>query len=36
MGTFVFAFVSQHTSHGVYRSMKERTLENWKVVSSVR
>ena len=35
MGTFVFAFVSQHTSHGVYNSMAERTVGRWKIVSSV-
>lgn len=35
MGTFVFAFVSQHTSHVVYRSMKNRSLERWKTVSTV-
>ena len=35
LGTFVFAFVSQHTSHGVYRSLKDRSLSKWKTVSSV-
>jgi len=31
----VFAFVSQHTSHGVYRSLKHRGVVNWKRVSLV-
>ena len=31
LGTFIFAFVSQHTSHVVYRSMRDRS--RWSFVS---
>jgi amino acid permease len=36
LGTFVFTFVSQHTVHLVFGSLKPtlRTLPNWKIVSS--
>ena len=36
LGTFVFTFVSQHTVHLTYESMKTdvRNLQNWKVVST--
>ena len=36
LGTFVFTFVSQHTVHLVFGSLKPRlrTLSNWKIVSS--
>ena len=33
LGTFVFAFVSQHTSNGVYDSLAVRTVDNWRIVS---
>jgi amino acid permease len=36
LGTFVFTFVSQHTVHLVFGSLKPnlRTVSNWKVVST--
>lgn len=36
LGTFVFSFVSQHTAHLTFGSLKPqlRTLENWKKVST--
>jgi amino acid permease len=36
LGTFVFTFVSQHTVHLVFASLKpqKQTLRNWKIVSS--
>jgi solute carrier family 38 (sodium-coupled neutral amino acid transporter), member 11 len=36
LGTFVFTFVSQHTVHMVFASLKPRlqTIKNWKIVSS--
>ncbi len=36
LGTFVFTFVSQHTVHLVFGSLKPglRTVPNWKIVSS--
>jgi amino acid permease len=36
LGTFVFTFVSQHTVHLAFGSLKPRlrTVENWKMVSS--
>ncbi|KAG7346875.1 transmembrane amino acid transporter [Nitzschia inconspicua] len=35
LGTFVFSFVSQHTVHLVFASLKPRlqTVKNWKIVS---
>mmetsp|Transcript_19877 Transcript_19877/g.39789 ORF Transcript_19877/g.39789 Transcript_19877/m.39789 type:complete len:443 (+) Transcript_19877:170-1498(+) len=33
LGTFVFAFVSQHTCNGVYDSLAVRTVDNWRTVS---
>jgi hypothetical protein len=37
LGTFVFTFVSQHTVHLTYESIKSdvKSLENWKIVSTV-
>lgn len=37
LGTFVFTFVSQHTVHLVFGSLKPelRTVKNWKVVSTL-
>jgi amino acid permease len=36
LGTFVFTFVSQHTVHLVFASLKPklRTVNNWRIVSS--
>lgn len=36
LGTFVFTFVSQHTVHLVFTSLKPdlRTVSNWRIVSS--
>ncbi len=34
LGTISFAFVCQHSSFLVYRSMREGTLNNWKKVSN--
>ena len=34
MGTFVFAFVSQHCAHMAYRSMRVPTSENWRKVTA--
>lgn len=36
LGTFVFTFVSQHTVHLTYESLKSdvKSLENWKMVST--
>ena len=34
IGTFVFAFVSQHCSHMAYRSLRNKSLDKWKKVSS--
>ncbi|GMH55236.1 hypothetical protein TrLO_g5101 [Triparma laevis f. longispina] len=33
LGTFVFAFVSQHTHNGIYSSMKNQTPKDWEQVS---
>ena len=33
LGTFVFAFVSQHCSHLAFDTLNEKTLENWKKVT---
>ena len=33
LGTFVFAFVSQHCSHLAYDTLNDRSLENWKKVT---
>jgi hypothetical protein len=37
LGTFIFTFVSQHTVHLVFSSLKPRlqTFRNWKIVSSL-
>eukprot|EP00980_Cylindrotheca_fusiformis_P008924 scaffold1900_cov123-Cylindrotheca_fusiformis.AAC.50 len=37
LGTFVFSFVSQHTVHLVFGSLKPelRTVKNWKIVSTL-
>lgn len=37
LGTFIFTFVSQHTVHLVFASLKPRlrTLKKWKIVSSL-
>lgn len=37
LGTFVFTYVSQHTVHLVFSSLKPelRTINNWKTISSV-
>ena len=32
LGTFVFAFVSQHTHNGIYSSMKNQTPKDWEQV----
>jgi len=37
LGTFIFTFVSQHTAHLVFSSLKPslRKIEKWKIVSSL-